>query len=99
MKTYSFENGYGRTYTFEIVDKIPKGYEVWNIDFDNMIGGLIPLCQCYHGTRTVNVDTLKAIVVEDKATRDMLKRAVSRGIHAHTAGAQMARNFLKTISE
>lgn len=31
MKRYELNNGYGTTYYFEIVDRIPAGYIVWNI--------------------------------------------------------------------
>ena len=50
-------------YTFELIEKIPKGYDIWNIG-KHMINGYLPLCQCdkdYH----VNTDTLKAIKYDD----------------------------------
>lgn len=81
MKTYSYDNGFGTTYTFEVVDKIPEGYEVWNINFDNMCG-FIPLCKCYEGTYNVITSALKAIYVEDKKVRDIIKKAISWGMNA-----------------
>ena len=49
---------------FEIVESVPKGYEIWNIG-KNMIDGYLPLCQVIEGTYSINPDTLKAIKVED----------------------------------
>lgn len=49
---------------FEIVENVPKGYEIWNIG-KNMIDGYLPLCQVIEGTYSINPDTLKAIKVED----------------------------------
>ena len=82
MKTYSFENAWGTTYTFEIVDKIPEGYSVWNINFDNMCG-FIPLCKCYEGTYDVITSELKAIYIEDKKVRDVIEKAKSWGMDAN----------------
>ena len=79
MATVSFDNGYGRTYTFEIVDKIPEGYEVWNIDFDKLGKDLVPLCKCYEGTYNVILDELKAIRIVDEYERMALKTACSWG--------------------
>lgn len=54
--------------TFELVDQIPYGYEVWNIG-KNMIDGYLPLCrlsphQPFPGGRSIETDTLKAIKVD-----------------------------------
>ena len=97
--TYSFDNGYGTTYTFEIVDKIPKGYSIWNISLDNMKDGLIPLCVCYEGTYNVITSALKAIYVESKEDRELLMKASMRGIKARTPLAKKAREILKSLGE
>lgn len=99
MNTYSFANGYGITYTFEIVDKIPKGYVIWNIDFDLMADGLVPLCQVQPGTFNVVIDTLKAIRISDVSVRELLSKAVSRGINARTETAKKAREIIRLCSE
>ena len=99
MKTYSFENGYGTTYTFEIVDKIPKGYKIWNIDFNNMAGSLIPLCKCYEGTYNVIPDQLKAIAVEDGWARGVLRIYASRGTDTPAKIKKNALELLKALSE
>lgn len=62
MKTLSINNGWGETYTFEIVDQLPNDnhYVVWNIGRNNFpFKKFIPLCTCgknYH----VNLESLKA---------------------------------------
>ena len=99
MNTYSFENDYEDVYTFEIVDKIPKGYIIWNIDFDLMQDGLVPLCQVRPGTCDVITDTLKAIRFPDASVRELLAKAVSRGINARTTTAKKAREIIRLFSE
>ena len=64
-------------HTFEIVDRIPKGYIVWNIG-DNMTDGYIPLCELTTGYN-INVNTLKAIALDDAEVR-ILRDAAHYGI-------------------
>ena len=99
MKTISFNNGYGTTYKFEVVDKIPKGYEVWNIDFNNLGNGYVPLCQVYEGTYNIIKSTLKAIQIEDAEERSIIKKAVSRGINGKNDIAKRARAILSRYAE
>lgn len=49
--------------TFEVVDYVPLGYQIWNIG-KNMVDGYLPLCRAIPGTYAVEPDTLKAIKVE-----------------------------------
>ena len=56
------------SHTFEIVDRVPPGYHIWNIG-DNMADGYLPLCrlcaiQPFPGGRSIEADTLKAIKCE-----------------------------------
>lgn len=58
--------------TFELVDYVPHGYQIWNIG-KNMIDGYLPLCrlsphQPFPGGRNIEVDTLKAIKVDGAQT-------------------------------
>lgn len=58
-------------YTFEIVDRVPYGYAVWNIN--DMGNGYLPLCrlaqyQPFPGGRNIEVETLKAIKCEGAKT-------------------------------
>ena len=55
-------------HVFEIVDRVPYGYTIWNIG-KNMVDGYLPLCrlkavQPFQGGREIEVDTLKAIKVD-----------------------------------
>ena len=49
--------------TFEVVDYVPLGYQIWNIG-KNMVDGYLPLCRVIPGTYNVEPDTLKAIKIE-----------------------------------
>lgn len=70
------DNGYGTTYDFEIVKKIPYGFEVWNIpEIGN--GEYIPICQTVD--YNVNVNTLKAIKLS-KSEVTILSKAADAGI-------------------
>lgn len=58
-----------REHTFELVDFVPLGYEIWNIG-RNMAPGYLPLCrisarQPFQGGRNIEVDTLKAIQIDE----------------------------------
>ena len=99
MNTISFDNGYGTTYKFDIVDKIPEGYLVWNIDFDRLGSGYVPLCQVYEGTYDIVKSTLKAICIEDDLERAIIKKAVSHGINGDDIIARKARAILARYSE
>lgn len=66
-KVLKMDNGYGKTYEFEIVNSIPKGYKIWNIG-KNMVDGYLPICQVYPGTYSVVVETLKAIKFSEAQT-------------------------------
>ena len=99
MSTISFDNGYGTTYKFDVVNKIPKGYEVWNIDFNRLGDGYVPLCQVYEGTYNIIKSTLKAIRIDSAEEREIIKRAVSRGINGKDEVAQRARELLKRYAE
>ena len=60
-KTIKKDNGYGTTYEFEIVESVPKGFIIWNVNILNDTGYL-PLCETIaKGSYTVNTNTLKAI--------------------------------------
>ena len=63
---------------FEVVNKIPAGYEIWNIG-KNMVDGYIPLAEV--DGYEVNPETLKAIRIEDAQELDLLRRCASYGIN------------------
>lgn len=60
------------THTFEIVDFVPLGYQIWNIG-KNAPDGYLPLCrvkgnQPFDGGMEIESDTLKAIKIEGAQT-------------------------------
>lgn len=50
-------------HTFEIVERVPMGYQIWNIG-KNMIDGYLPLCRVIPGTFSIEPETLKAIKID-----------------------------------
>lgn len=52
---------------FEIVESIPENYKLWNIG-KNMKEGYLPLIQTVGNTYSVNIDTMKAIKVDEAQT-------------------------------
>ena len=61
IETVQFDNGYGTTYVFEVVESVPQGFKIWNIGY-HMVDGYIPLCEPIEkGSYTINPNTLKAI--------------------------------------
>ena len=72
MTTYKIEN-----YTFEIVEKIPEGYEVWNIWRHIQTQGRLILNASSSWTYNINPDTLKAIKMLP-AEAAVIKKIVGR---------------------
>ena len=90
--TIKKDNGYGKTYIFEVVEKIPSGFEVWNIgEIGN--GEYIPICQAVD--YDVNVKTLKAIKLS-KEEVTILSKAASAGIKTVTDAKRKLSRVAKT---
>lgn len=70
------DNGYGTIYDFEIVEKIPAGFEIWNI---GGLGEYIPVCQTISGSCNVDITTLKAIRLTENEVA-ILNSAAGSGI-------------------
>lgn len=87
------DNGYGATYEFEIVEKMPRGFEVWNI---NPIGGgeYIPICQSE--SYNVNTRTLKAIKLS-KEEVTILSAAASAGIKTIESAKRTLSRVAKSV--
>lgn len=67
-------------HVFELVDRVPYGYMIWNIG-KNMIEGYLPLCrlkavQRFLGGRDIETDTLKAIKIDGA---DIILEAIGGG--------------------
>lgn len=80
-----------RPRTFEIVDKIPPGFTVWNIGAHMGTPEYIPLCQpADTGIRNIRTDTLKAIKLKPAEVMT-LRAAAGYGVDSKSA-AQKAIN-------
>lgn len=82
--TIKHENGYGTTYIFEVVEKIPAGFEIWNIKPIQAYGKTyIPICQAIRpddkNCFEVNTNSLKAIEVPENEA-SILSKSASAGI-------------------
>lgn len=70
------------THRFEVVDKMPEDYFVWNIG-DNMVDGYLPICQdLYPGNKDnyeINQRSLKAIAMEPEDLK-ILRNAAGYGV-------------------
>lgn len=69
------DNGYGTTYVFEVVDKAPSNYVVWNVGVD-FIGEFIPFCRILPDPegwrRNVDVSSLVAVRLDKREDREAL---------------------------
>lgn len=79
MKIVNKKGVSDRKDVFEVVEKIPDNYQIWNIG-DNMEDGYIPLCVC-DDEYTVQLDSLKAIKIEDEKELELLRECASYGVH------------------
>lgn len=86
--TIKKDNGLGTTYIFEVIEKIPAGFEVWNIGKIGN-GEYIPVCQAKN--YNVNTKTLKAIKL-NKEEVVILNKAAGYGVKTvKTARATLSR--------
>ena len=78
-KIYSTSNLSERTDIFEIVEKIPQGFFVWNIGENMGIHEYIPVCQDQHPEDKtnfeINIATLKAVKVTPDEWKKLNKAA------------------------
>lgn len=78
--TIKHDNGYGTTYIFEVVDKIPTGYSIWNISGIGN-GEYAPICETLHPENKncydVNTNTLKAIKLNKEEVEILFKSSMS----------------------
>lgn len=89
MKKIKIENGkiysesFGRTDVFEIIGRIPEGFQIWNIGENMGTHDYIPLCERLHpedkDNYEINIKTLKAIKVDPEEWKK-LDKAVNSGI-------------------
>lgn len=76
METMTMEYLKHGQYTYELVDYVPKGYEIWNIGH-HMKDGYLPIVESggYDGCQVI-LETMKAIKLDGAQT---VLKAVGRG--------------------
>ena len=88
------ENDY-RTDVFEIVEKIPENYVIWNIGENMGTDCYIPICQMLHPENkedfSINRDTLKAVQVTPEEFKK-LQKAASYGVSNLKAAEKALKN-------
>lgn len=84
MKTITSETLFN-THTFEVVEKIPANFFVWNIGKNMMHDDYIPICEDAHPGHkedyTINQNTLKAIKLTTEEVMS-LRNAASYGVNS-----------------
>ena len=78
------KDNWGRDKVYEVVDRIPKGFMVWNIGDNMEFDGYLPLCEWTNpedkNNYNINRDTLKAIKLDNDSLK-ILKKAAGFGIN------------------
>lgn len=95
MDKIIIDRDYGRKDVFEIVEKIPEGYRIWQIPPIRGYENYLALCIEYAGTCSVQMDKLKAIRVDDEKDRAFIKKFAMRtgcGNYAETVRYMQRRN-------
>ena len=95
--TIKHDNGYGTTYIFEVVEKMPEGFSVWAISGIGN-GEYVPICEtvrpndknCYD----VNTQTLKAIKLSKEEVAILFSSAI-----AGDGTLKKARTTLKRVAK
>lgn len=76
---------FGRTDVFEIVDKFPNGYVVWPIGRANFpYEGFIPLARPTDVPYHIDMNSLKALRVDEPIASDILKEVHYREVNSMT---------------
>lgn len=94
--TISHDNGYGTIYTFEVVDKIPSGYAIWNIPRKGL-EGYLPICQVKPGSFSVEAETLKAVPVPEEDAVKLIRAKGMFGIDSLSAAEWKIKRTKKPV--
>lgn len=81
--TITTNDAFGMPHKYEVVEKIPFGFYIWNIGANMGHDEYIPLAEDLHPENkndyTINIDTVKAIRLNKKEVA-LLRSAASSGI-------------------
>ena len=79
---YVHKDRWGKTHRFEVVDKIPKGYKVWNIGTKNMGSEeYLPLCVTFDKF-TVDISSLKTVKMDAEEIKTLNFASMQYGLHS-----------------
>ena len=86
-KTITTKDTFGKIQTYEVVEKIPSGFFVWNIGENMGDDEYIPICEDLHpedkDNYEINTSTLKAIKLSHEEV-EALREAAHVGIVSKT---------------
>ena len=88
------------THNFEVVEKIPQRYFIWNIG-NNMASGYLPLCESANDPEfpySINATTLKAIKMNEKEL-NILKKVAGYGYTSKNAKKSDIKRVIKYCGE
>ena len=84
-KTITTKDTFGKSSSYEVVEKIPSGFFVWNIGENMGTDEYIPICEDLHpedkDNYEINTSTLKAIRLSLEDV-EALRKAASVGINS-----------------
>ena len=84
-KTITTKDTFGKSRSYEVVEKIPSGFFVWNIGENMGDDEYIPICEDLHPedkeNYEINTSTLKAIKLSREEV-ETLREAASVGINS-----------------
>ena len=81
-ETITTKDTFGKIQTYEVVEKIPSGFFVWNIGENMGTDEYIPVCEDLHKDNyEINPYTLKAIKLSAEEVK-ALRKAASVGINS-----------------
>lgn len=73
---------YGRKDVFELVKAMPDGYEIWNIKPIPGYENYLPICMTVPGTAIVRLDTLKAVKMDEKEMKFLMRFSMRAGCNS-----------------
>ena len=84
-KTITTKDTFGKSRSYEVVEKIPSGFFVWNIGENMGTDEYIPICEDLHpedkDNYEINQNTVKAIKLSVEEVK-ALRKAASVGINS-----------------
>ena len=94
-KTITTKDTFGKSRSYEVVEKIPSGFFVWNIGENMGDDEYIPICEDLHpedkDNYEINPNTLKAIKLSAEEVK-ALRKAASWGVYSMATAEKALRS-------